>query len=45
MRKFWCRLGLHKLKYIEKYLHTSVLRCQRCNKRFLEGYPGELYKL
>jgi hypothetical protein len=45
-RSFWCKIGIHKLKYAEKYLHTSMVKCTRkkCNAEFIEGEPGRLYR-
>jgi len=45
-RSFWCKIGIHKLKYIEKYNHTAKVKCSRkgCNAEFIEGMPGELYR-
>ena len=37
-RSFWCKIGIHKLKYAEKYLHTAKVKCARenCNAEFIE---------
>jgi len=45
-RSFWCKIGIHKLKYAEKYLHTAKVKCTRknCNAEFIEGEPGRLYR-
>lgn len=44
-KRFWCKIGFHKLEYVSIYLHTSILKCKYCGAEFLEGLPGELYKL
>ena len=45
-RSFLCRIGLHKLKYVTRYLHTSKVKCSRknCKVEFIEGEPGRLYR-
>jgi len=45
-RSFWCKIGIHKLKYAAKYLHTAKVKCTRenCNAEFIEGEPGRLYR-
>jgi len=45
-RSFWCKIGIHKLKYAEKYQHTARVKCARknCNAEFIEGEPGILYR-
>jgi len=44
-RNFWCSVRIHKLYYINKYCHTAVVKCVRCKKRWIEGYPGELCRM
>lgn len=45
-RSFWCRIGFHKLKYVNRFLHTSKVKCIRknCKAEFIEGQIGELYR-
>ena len=45
-RSFWCRIGLHKLRYFDKYLHTAKVKCTRknCKAEFIEGEVGRLYR-
>ena len=45
-RSLWCILGLHKLRYFYKYLHTSKVKCTRknCKAEFIEGETGSLYR-
>ena len=39
-RSFWCKIGIHKLKYIEIYGYTAKVKCCRenCNAEFIEGF-------
>jgi hypothetical protein len=37
IKKILCFLGIHKLVYYQKGLHTSIIGCTRCNKTYLVG--------
>ena len=45
-RSLWCMIGLHKLRYFDRYLHTSKVKCTRenCKAEFIEGELGRLYR-
>ena len=43
-RSFWCAIGFHKLRYIKKYCYTANIQCERCGKKWIEGYPGLLFR-
>jgi len=40
-----CKIGLHKLRYVEKYRDTALVRCSKCGVEYIEGMPGELSKV
>ncbi len=44
-KNFWCFIGFHKLKYVLRSREISELKCKRCGQRYLEGQPGEIYRI